>query len=184
MVRELCRGTEAAGSSRDNACAALARHHPLSPARGSARGIAQRTSRRLDGDLKARTRIRRHGHRVHPACRAFAQHYGRAFVVTFNRAPDQPQVVAKDLAPYTMVGGVPARVIRDRFEPETVQALQASAWWEMAPEDRTRCDARSPDLFAAQVLRGREHGQFQPLETQPLTAGVISEHLDASAAAG
>ncbi|QDY65140.1 hypothetical protein FQA45_01795 [Glutamicibacter halophytocola] len=25
----------------------------------------------------------------------FAQRYGRAFVVTFNRAPDQPQVVAR-----------------------------------------------------------------------------------------
>lgn len=93
-------------------------------------------------------------------------------------------VVAKDVAPYTVVEGVPARVIRDRFEPETVQALQASAWWELAPEDLTRCDARSPDLFAAQVLRGREHGDFRPLETQPLTAEVISAHLDTSAATG
>ncbi|MGQ3384991.1 CatB-related O-acetyltransferase [Glutamicibacter sp. TV12E] len=93
-------------------------------------------------------------------------------------------VVTKDVAPYTVVGGVPARVIRDRFEPETVQALQASAWWELAPEDLTRCDVRSPDLFAAQVLRGREHGQFQPLQTQPLTAEVISEHLGTPATAG
>ncbi|MBF6671489.1 hypothetical protein H6F58_06550 [Glutamicibacter sp. FBE19] len=41
----------------------------------------------MDGDVEARTRIRRHDHRVHPA--------RRAFVVTFNRAPDQPQVVAR-----------------------------------------------------------------------------------------
>jgi len=93
-------------------------------------------------------------------------------------------VVTKDPAPYTVVGGVPAWVNRHRFEPETVQALQASGWWEVAPEDLTRCDAKSPDLFAAQVLRGREHAQFQPLETQPLTAGVISAHPDTTAAAG
>ncbi|WP_186468055.1 LbetaH domain-containing protein [Glutamicibacter halophytocola] len=39
-------------------------------------------------------------------------------------------VVAKDLEPHTMVGGVPAWVNRHRFEPETVQALQPSAWCE------------------------------------------------------
>jgi len=86
-------------------------------------------------------------------------------------------VVTNDVDPYTVVGGVPARVIRDRFEPETAQALQASAWWELAPEDLTHCDVRSPDLFAAQVLRGREQGDFQPFLTEPLTAEAIDEHL-------
>jgi len=93
-------------------------------------------------------------------------------------------VVTKDVAPYTVVGGVPAQVIRQRFAPETVQALQASAWWELAPEELTHCDVRSPDLFAAQVMRGREHGDFQPLLTKPLTAEVIAEHLKASDLAG
>ncbi len=39
-------------------------------------------------------------------------------------------VVTKDVPPYAIVGGVPAKVIRYRFPPETVAALEASRWWE------------------------------------------------------
>lgn len=38
-------------------------------------------------------------------------------------------VVTRDVAPYTIVGGVPARVIRPRFPAATVARLQAMAWW-------------------------------------------------------
>jgi phosphonate metabolism protein (transferase hexapeptide repeat family) len=39
-------------------------------------------------------------------------------------------VVTKDVAPYTIVGGVPARPIRDRFPPEIAERLQRIAWWD------------------------------------------------------
>ncbi|SKC05894.1 DapH/DapD/GlmU-related protein [Kosakonia radicincitans] len=39
-------------------------------------------------------------------------------------------VVSKDVAPYTIVGGVPAKVIRLRFSPHIGQQLQQIAWWE------------------------------------------------------
>lgn len=39
-------------------------------------------------------------------------------------------VVAKDVPPYTIVGGVPARVIRNRFPPEIAARLQRIAWWD------------------------------------------------------
>ncbi len=39
-------------------------------------------------------------------------------------------VVTKDVPPYAIVGGVPAKVIRYRFPPETIAALEASRWWE------------------------------------------------------
>lgn len=38
-------------------------------------------------------------------------------------------VVVKDVAPYDIVGGVPARVIRSRFPERTVERLLASEWW-------------------------------------------------------
>jgi len=39
-------------------------------------------------------------------------------------------VVTRDVAPYTVVGGVPARVIRPRFAPETARKLMGLAWWD------------------------------------------------------
>lgn len=38
-------------------------------------------------------------------------------------------VVTKDIPPYAVAVGVPARVIRQRFSAETAEALQAIAWW-------------------------------------------------------
>ena len=43
-------------------------------------------------------------------------------------------VVTKDVEPYTIVGGVPAKPIRKRFEPQTVQALQSIRWWDWSKE--------------------------------------------------
>ena len=39
-------------------------------------------------------------------------------------------VVTKDVPPYAIVGGNPARILRYRFDEETVAALQAIAWWD------------------------------------------------------
>ncbi len=39
-------------------------------------------------------------------------------------------VVTKDVAPYTIVAGVPAREIRPRFAPEIAERLIALAWWD------------------------------------------------------
>jgi phosphonate metabolism protein (transferase hexapeptide repeat family) len=39
-------------------------------------------------------------------------------------------VVSKDVAPYTIVGGVPAKLIRERFTATTGAAMDRLAWWD------------------------------------------------------
>ena len=43
-------------------------------------------------------------------------------------------VVTKDVPPYTIVGGVPAKFIRKRFSDEVIDALLRLKWWELPPD--------------------------------------------------
>lgn len=40
-------------------------------------------------------------------------------------------IVTRDVPPYAIVAGVPARVIRHRFEPDVVDALVDWKWWNL-----------------------------------------------------
>lgn len=43
-------------------------------------------------------------------------------------------IVTHDVPPYAIVGGVPAKVIRFRFDAETIKTLEDIKWWEMQEE--------------------------------------------------
>lgn len=43
-------------------------------------------------------------------------------------------VVTKDVPPYTIVGGVPAKSIKKRFSEETISALLEIQWWNWSEE--------------------------------------------------
>lgn len=43
-------------------------------------------------------------------------------------------VVTKDVPPYAIVGGNPAKIIRYRFDEATIQALLETKWWDLPRE--------------------------------------------------
>ena len=66
-------------------------------------------------------------------------------------------VVTRDVPPYAIVGGVPARVIRYRFSPEMIDAFLEIKWWDWPLEKiKENFDLfYHPELFCKAFL-GRE----------------------------
>ena len=49
-------------------------------------------------------------------------------------------VVTKDIPPYAIVGGVPAKIIRYRFSEDIIEKLLASKWWDKDIEELSNID--------------------------------------------
>ncbi len=62
-------------------------------------------------------------------------------------------VVTRNVPPYTLVGGNPAREIRKRFDPELTALLLELRWWDFSPE---RLDAFLPTLCSGDLDAVRE----------------------------
>lgn len=69
-------------------------------------------------------------------------------------------VVTKDLPPYAVAVGVPAKVIKYRFDGETVEKLLKSAWWDWdrATLERKFHELLDKDVFLQHNLNVQEGG--------------------------
>ncbi|MEG1671648.1 MAG: CatB-related O-acetyltransferase [Mucinivorans sp.] len=43
-------------------------------------------------------------------------------------------VVVRDVAPYSVVGGIPAKHIKYRFDEQTIAAIESTSWWDKSDE--------------------------------------------------
>lgn len=55
-------------------------------------------------------------------------------------------IVTRNVEPYSIVAGNPARKLRDRFEPELTAAIEASRWWELDLQELRQLVEERPDM--------------------------------------
>ena len=62
-------------------------------------------------------------------------------------------VVSKDVPPFAIVGGVPAKLIRYRFNEETVEKLKVLQWWNLPTEKLSTVEFNDIEKAIKQIAR-------------------------------
>jgi len=81
-------------------------------------------------------------------------------------------IVTRDVPPYAIVGGSPARLIRYRFAEELIARLRATQWWNYGPDILQPLDVRDPEGFVDRFEQALAEGA-KPLDVVPLTGQEI-----------
>lgn len=77
-------------------------------------------------------------------------------------------VVTKDVPAYAIVGGVPAKIIRYRFDALLIRRLLKTQWWRWAPDSLRKLgvDLRDPEAFVQAIEAGA-------LKDEPVYQGEV-----------
>lgn len=70
-------------------------------------------------------------------------------------------VVTKDVPPYAIVGGVPAKLIRKRFNDQIIEELLQSSWWDYMFVDFPKGGFGSIESFLDQFHRLKSEGKLR-----------------------
>jgi len=86
-------------------------------------------------------------------------------------------VVTKDVPPYAIVGGVPAKVIKYRFPRDICERLLTLQWWRFAFPTFCDLSLENPEHFIEQLNRRIQHKMIDTWE--PAGQGLYQFVLDA-----
>lgn len=75
-------------------------------------------------------------------------------------------VVTKNVPPYAIVGGNPAKIIKYRFSEEIIESFLKIKWWDYNFSDFNDMDIKNPINFISQInnkIANKEISKFDPL---------------------
>lgn len=87
-------------------------------------------------------------------------------------------VVNKDVAPYTIVGGIPAKPIKKRFDDRTIELLLEAKWWEYGLAALDGVDLLDPASSAKIILKNIENNNlsiWKPASRTVRLDGTVDE---------
>ncbi len=71
-------------------------------------------------------------------------------------------VVTRDVPPYSIMGGVPARKIKQRFSDRVVERMLGTRWWRHGPDLLQAADITDPERFVDTADAWSERAPFEP----------------------
>jgi acetyltransferase-like isoleucine patch superfamily enzyme len=104
---------------------------------------------------------------------------GRNLTVGNGSIVGSNSLVTKDVPPYAIVGGNPARIIKYRFSEAIIERLQALQWWQYFFPHISHLSLRDPDKFCGELEDLVASGKISPWEPQRLDVAALARELSA-----
>ena len=82
------------------------------------------------------------------------------------------------VAPYAIVGGNPAKVIRMRFSEAISEQLLALRWWRFSAQDIAGCPVNQVERFCEQLAGQAADGTISRFSPPVLTASMIKDFMN------
>ncbi|MFC6292825.1 CatB-related O-acetyltransferase [Macrococcus epidermidis] len=87
-------------------------------------------------------------------------------------------VITKDVPPYAIVGGAPAKIIRYRFSPDIITKLLDLKWWQYDYGQFNGVSADdSIEEFIEKVEKLKTEGKLMPYKPEVITKETILAHM-------
>jgi len=81
-------------------------------------------------------------------------------------------VVTSDVPPYAIVAGVPARVLRYRFDERTIERLTRLKWWRFDADSLLGVQFNQIDECIAQISAREAAGQLTSIDREPVLVSL------------
>lgn len=82
-------------------------------------------------------------------------------------------VVTKDVPPYAIVGGNPAKIIKFRFDDDLIVKMLLSEWWKYKFTDFNNLNIADPGVFIESLLKLVQSDEIVPYEPEPLLSSDL-----------